>query len=433
MIDPSDVNLIIFDMDGTIVPSLPAVYEAIKRTFARLGWPVTFSAEDINRFFGAPATMGGGGLYEFITPPGSRLTQEEIREKVRQEEIVTFREMARPYPGVKETLTKLRRRGYKLAQYTNASIFYFNMVMSTIGTGKYFDHIETVHENNLTKAGLIEKIREKFGGLPAAVVGDRIHDVEAARATGSLSVGALYGYGGDETVKSDITIKNFEELLTIFDRRRPIFEKIAREIEGKKDKNRPFLIGISGIDGAGKTRFAGDLEKFLIDRNYETQAIRLDDFHNPEAVRYAGDDQAENYYNRSFNISLIVERLLKPLRRKTNFSIKLKLLDWPTDKYDVEQDFSFSQKTVVIFEGVFLFRKELAPYIDYKIHLDITFAESKRRAKDRDPEAVLEKYDKKYLPAQAKYLKEYPPDKTADMVIDNSDWHQPRLQQVPNE
>ncbi len=32
----------IFDMDGTIVASVPAVYEAIKRAFKKLGWPVNF-------------------------------------------------------------------------------------------------------------------------------------------------------------------------------------------------------------------------------------------------------------------------------------------------------------------------------------------------------------------------------------------------------
>lgn len=40
MINPNDVNLIIFDMDGTIIPSLEIVYEAIKRAFAKLGWPL---------------------------------------------------------------------------------------------------------------------------------------------------------------------------------------------------------------------------------------------------------------------------------------------------------------------------------------------------------------------------------------------------------
>ncbi len=220
MINPNEVGLIIFDMDGTIVPSLPAVYESIKRAFAKLGWAVNFSAEDINKFFGMPSTVGSGGLYEFITPPESHLTHPEVREKVRQEEVVTFREMAQPYPGVKETLATLRKRGYKLAQYTNASAYYLDMVMSTLDTGKYFDYIECIYENNLTKSELVRKIRDRFGGLTAAVVGDRWHDIEAARETGSLSIGALYGYGGDEPKKADITIKKFDDLLKIFRRAR---------------------------------------------------------------------------------------------------------------------------------------------------------------------------------------------------------------------
>jgi phosphoglycolate phosphatase len=221
MIKPDDVNLIIFDMDGTIVPSLPAVYESIKRAFTKLGWAVNFSPEDINKFFGLPSIVGGGGLYEFITPPDSHLSFPEVREKVRQEYGDTFREMAQPYPGVKETLKTLRKRGYKLAQYTNASISYRDMVMSTLGVQEYFDYIECIHENNLTKPELVKKIRGRFGGLTAAVVGDRFHDIEAARETDSLAIGALFGYGGEEPKQADITISSFEELLDIFDRKVP--------------------------------------------------------------------------------------------------------------------------------------------------------------------------------------------------------------------
>ncbi len=427
MINPNDVNLIIFDMDGTIVPSLPAVYEAIKRAFTKLGWAVNFSAEDINKFFGMPATAGKGGLYEFITPPESQLTIPEVREKVLEEYQETFPEMLQPYPGVRETLEILKKRGYKLAQYTNASVRYLDLIMSTLDIGKYFDYIECIHENNTTKPELVKKIRERFGGVTAAVVGDRWHDIEAAHETDSLAIGALYGYGGAEPEKADITIKSFSELLAIFDRKRPIFEKILGEIKVRKDKNRPFVIGISGIDGAGKTEFAGAFEKFLNKQEFKTQAIHLDDFHNPKAIRYAGNDQADNYYRRSFNIDLITEKLLKPLRQKRAFTTGMTLLDYLTDKYDVEREFSFERDTVVVFEGVFLFRKELAPYIDYKIFLDITFAESKKRSQGRDAEEYIEKYDVKYLPAQAKYLKEYPPEDTADLIIDNADWEYPRI------
>jgi len=269
--------------------------------------------------------------------------------------------------------------------------------------------------------------------MTAAVVGDRCHDIEAARETGSLAIGALYGYGGDEPKEADITIKSFEELTSIFDRRLPIFEKMLGEIERKEDKNRPFVVGINGIDGAGKTEFADAFERFLKNHNYKTQSIHLDDFHNPRKIRYAGKDQADNYYNLSFNIKHIVEKLLKPLRRKGDYSAKMRLLDWHTDKYDIEKEFTFSPNTIVIFEGVFLFRKELAPYIDYKVFLDIAFEESKRRAKDRDPKTTLEKYDVKYLPAQQRYLGKYPSCDTADMVVDNSDWEKPKISYLRKE
>jgi uridine kinase len=155
--------------------------------------------------------------------------------------------------------------------------------------------------------------------------------------------------------------------------------------------------------------------------------VRLDDFHNPREVRYAGEDQAENYYNRSFDIRKIVEELLAPARRKGKHAAALTLLDPDTDEFEIKKEYSFDGETIVLFEGVFLFRKELAPYIDYKICLDITFEESKRRSAERDAEAIINKYDTKYLPAQAKYLKEYPPEKTSDMVIDNNDREYPRL------
>lgn len=430
MINPNDVNLIIFDMDGTILPSLPPTYESIKRAFKKLGWPVNFKAEDINQFFGITTASTTGGLYEFITPPDSHLSIPEVRAKVRAEYESVFREMARPFPGVKETLATLRKRGYKLAQYTNASTMYLNVVMSTLGMTEYFDHIECIQDNNLTKPELVRKIRDKFGGVATAIVGDRIHDIEAAKETNALSIGALYGYGGDEPRQADLQINKFADLLSIFDRRLPIFEKILKMVIEKKQDDKACVIGINGIDGAGKTSFAEALETYLKTRGLSTQIIHLDDFHHPRAIRHAGNDLMDNYYNKSFNISLIVDILLAPVQKKKSVSFKLKTLDLYKDKYVNECKYTINKNTIVIFEGVFLFKKELAPYIDLKVFLDIPFEECKRRAGARDPREIVEKYDAKYLPAQVKYLTEYPPAKVADIVIDNTDWEYPTIKYV---
>jgi len=218
MINPNAVNLIIFDMDGTIIPSLEIVYEAIERAFAGFGWELTYSAEDINQFIGTAS----GELYQSIVPPEHSSRWPELRDRARAEYGALFRESAETFPGVRETLETLRKRGYRLALYSNASTLYFDIVTSALNILDYFDYAECVHENGLTKPELVRKIREKFGGPTTAIVGDRFHDIEAARETDSLSVGVLFGYGGNEPERADIAINSFEELLSIFGRRLPI-------------------------------------------------------------------------------------------------------------------------------------------------------------------------------------------------------------------
>ena len=150
----------------------------------------------------------------------------------------------------------------------------------------------------------------------------------------------------------------------------------------------------------------------------------------PVAIRYAGPDEADNYYDKSFNLDLIIDKFLNPIYRDKSLSLKLKTLDLQTDDYTNERTYNIKPETIVIFEGVFLFRRDLAPYIDLKVFLNILFVESKKRAVVRDPQAYVEKYDVKYLPAQQKYLTLYPPDQIADIFIDNSNWEYPRLKNL---
>lgn len=423
MVDVEDVNLIIFDVDGTIFPTTRPVYEAIKKVFGRLNWPLSFNSGDIEEFFGTTSAE----LYEFITPSGE--SWEETRDMVRAEYPDSFREYAQTYPGVRETLTLLRKRGYRLALYSNASAVYFDIVISVLGIAEYFDYTECICENNLTKPELVEKIKNICGCPVAAVVGDRVHDIEAARRTGSMSVGALYGYGKDEPTRADITIAKFSDLLSIFDRRLPVFRRILDKIAKEKQPDWPLIVGINGIDTSGKTFFTESLAAYLTSRNIGVQVINLDNFHNPRSVRNSGEDPVESYYQRGFDIKTLIENILVPVRTKGECSISLTLLDLLTDRYEIEKSFFINKDTFVLFEGVYLFRKELAPYIDYKIFLDIPLEESRRRAAVRDiplfGEEILHRYDEKYLPAQSRYLQEYPPFAIADLIINNTNWEYP--------
>ncbi len=229
MIHPDTVDLLVFDVDGTLSVTIKPVYESIKRAFAVLDIPFTYAEKDIEQHLGKPAAE----FYRDITPPGYTVPWQEMRARIAHEEEATFPEYGRTFPGVVETLQLLRQRGYKLAVYSNSLPSYFNTVIGALGIADCFDYRECIGENNLTKQQLVRRILQKFGNPGTAVIGDRIHDIEAARENNALSVGCLYGYGKEEPHQADITINSFTELADIFEGKPPVFEGKRAETDGK--------------------------------------------------------------------------------------------------------------------------------------------------------------------------------------------------------
>ena len=212
MLNPGAVNLIIFDLDGTILSAKKTIYHAVKKAFDRMGLASAYDEEGIERYFGVPYDE----FYRLITPEDERSRWQEVRDKVEEEYPAALREFACSFPGVADTLDTLRRRRYRLALYSNSPTSYFYPAISALGIRDRFDYVECVKENGLIKPELARNIRARFGGIKTAIVGDRVHDVDAARAIGALSIGVLYGYGGNEPEQADITIKSFPELLDTF-------------------------------------------------------------------------------------------------------------------------------------------------------------------------------------------------------------------------
>lgn len=423
------VGLLIFDLDGTLLKSNRLNFEAVKRALADIGWEVPLTQERVDGLMGET----NDNFYRQILPADKFLEKEKLRKIIHGYDAPMITEYGESFPGVLETLKALKRRGYKLALYSYAWVDYFNAAISALGLGGIFDYAECTEDKGMTKVEVVEKIKKHFPELKTAIIGDSIHDINTARNTGSIAIGAGYGYGGKELEAADIVIDSFPELLEIFDRWLPIFEKIENTINKTKSKDRAFVVGVNGIDTSGKTEFAKGLKNYLLAQNRKVQVINLDDFHNPKAVRYSGSDQADNYYTRSFNIGTILDKLLIPAR-KGKVAVEFTALNLLTDKYELQRNYDFDQDTIIIFEGVFIFRKELAPYLDYKIFIDIPFEECKSRAMVRDVPTlgieVMEKYDSKYIPAQKRYLAEFPPEEIADMVVDNSNWECPIIKKA---
>jgi len=210
---------------------------------------------------------------------------------------------------------------------------------------------------------------------------------------------------------------------------RNIINEIIKSAARCKVDGKATVIAINGVDTAGKTSMAKQIAKQYHQSRQDAVVIHLDDFHRPKKQRYAGSNDADNYFYRSFNYPLLLERILVPLHDHQVVDVTLPILDPVTDQYDREKSYLIEAHTIVILEGVFLFREELANYLDLKVFLQIEFDEVIRRALVRDvnilADRVIERYRNKYLPAQQIYMELCSPAEQADLLIDNTDWRNP--------
>jgi uridine kinase len=155
-------------------------------------------------------------------------------------------------------------------------------------------------------------------------------------------------------------------------------------------------IGVDGVDGAGKTRFADELADVLAHRGTVTVRVRADDYLNPPAVRHRrGRRSPSGYWSDSFDY----ERLRAAL----------------------------PAEGLAIVDGVFLQRPELSGQFAFVIFLDVTFEEAARRMAVRDGSPANPEHprQRRYTDAQRRYLADSAPRTNADLVIDNNDVDNP--------
>jgi uridine kinase len=207
-----------------------------------------------------------------------------------------------------------------------------------------------------------------------------------------------------------------------------VFSLIEAWISEKRDCLRPFVVGVSGIDAAGKSRFAEALRAHLTS-NFPVQIIHLDAFHNSRAIRYAGDDEVENYLSRSINFELFEQKILRPLKDQGRCLFDERLLDLDTDQYSRCVKYEITAGDIVIIEGVFLFRKPWRRYLDLRVFLRVAQNIARERGVSRDARTlgvdVRRRYERKYLPAQAIHCATDEPEEHAHIVIDNNDFMRP--------
>lgn len=218
-------KLIGFDLDGTLVNSLPDLALSVNSALTEFSLPQA-SEELVLTWIGngAPVLIARA-LDWACAQSGRELTASEI-EKVKARFNFYYGEnlcnVSRLYPNVKETLENLKEKGYTLAVVTNKPTPHVQPVLAAFSIDHLFSEMLGGQSLPAIKPhpGPLYYLCGKFGVEPRQIlfVGDSKNDILAAHAAGCPAVGLTYGYNYNMPISDsnpDWVFDDFSQLLTI--------------------------------------------------------------------------------------------------------------------------------------------------------------------------------------------------------------------------
>ncbi len=218
-------KLIGFDLDGTLVNSLPDLALSVNAALSELDLPQA-PEEFILTWIGNGAPVLIARALDWVQTQTGRSLSEAEFEKVKDRFNFHYGEnlcnVSRLYPNVKETLEALKAKGYTLAVVTNKPTKYVQPVLAAFGIDHLFSEMLGGQSLPAIKPhpGPLYYLCGKFGVEPRQVlfVGDSKNDILAAHAAGSPVVGLTYGYNYNIPISEshpDWVFDDFSQLLEI--------------------------------------------------------------------------------------------------------------------------------------------------------------------------------------------------------------------------
>jgi phosphoglycolate phosphatase len=191
--------VLLFDLDGTLTDSRPGIVRCLRHALERLGAPCP--ADDVL------AGHIGASLRSTFTALLTGPTAGDVERAIalyRERYAATGLYENAVYPAIPEMLACLAGQA-RLYVATQKFAPYAERIVDHFGLRPHFHGVwGTDYDGRLDdKTSVVAALLRAEGVRPeeTVMIGDRRHDVEAARANGLHGVGVLWGYGSrDELV-----------------------------------------------------------------------------------------------------------------------------------------------------------------------------------------------------------------------------------------
>ena len=183
-------ELIIFDLDGTLLDTSEGIYNSVRYTEKMLGLnPISDS--ELNKFVGPPPKEMYQKMYG--------LSEEQSLNAVKRHREYGMSKAlyeATIYDGVENTLKYIKNKKKKLAVATLKSQPIAEKILTINNLAGYFDAIVGMNaDETYTKCETIKIAMEKTNCKTALMIGDSKYDQEGSIKAGIDFIGATYGFG----------------------------------------------------------------------------------------------------------------------------------------------------------------------------------------------------------------------------------------------
>ncbi|NWA11801.1 phosphoglycolate phosphatase [Pseudomonas gingeri] len=191
-------KLVMFDLDGTLIDSVPDLATAVDKMLLTLGRPAA-GLEAVREW------VGNGALVLVRRALAGGLDHAAVADSEAEHALEIFmdaydggHDLTTVYPGVREALKWMQKQGVEMALITNKPERFVAPLLDDMKLGRFFRWIiggDTLPQRKPDPAALFHVM--KMAGIPASqclFVGDSRNDVQAAKAAGVICVALSYGY-----------------------------------------------------------------------------------------------------------------------------------------------------------------------------------------------------------------------------------------------
>lgn len=188
---------VIFDLDGTLLDSLQGILDAVNMSFKELGYNVVRTFEESKHFIGAGAIEFARRAMKGTNIPLEK--EKEVMERFLVNYAKTQSIVTKPFKGVTELLTELKKQGYIVCIASNKPQILLDPVVKQLFPDFTFDVALGQLPGKPEKPDpyIIYEIFKKVDVKPeeCVYVGDSEYDYQVAYNAGIDSIICKYGYG----------------------------------------------------------------------------------------------------------------------------------------------------------------------------------------------------------------------------------------------